>query len=164
METTTNSIAACAANTPARGRFGIKNVTSGSCPNFKPNRHVAGMESAQSAIEFEVVRSKYQEDASHAKALEASDEGVRYRPVGAGIRIEDTSGTSEILITQIQSQQAEYDSFRLWPRGLAGIQRENPVPPDSYEYDSNLRRFYAGEEAKTLVKPASNDDFLRNAA
>ena len=35
--------------------------------------------------------------------LAASNKGVRYTPVGAGIRIDDRSGTSEILITQIQS-------------------------------------------------------------
>ncbi|NKB16550.1 MAG: hypothetical protein HC774_06300 [Sphingomonadales bacterium] len=43
--------------------------------------------------------------------LEASNEGVRYTPVGAGIRIDDSSGQSEILITQIQSQQAVYDEL-----------------------------------------------------
>ena len=73
METTTNSIAACAANTPARGRFGIKNVTSGRCPNFKPNRPLAGMEPAQSAIELEVVEGRSQTNAGRAKALKAAD-------------------------------------------------------------------------------------------
>jgi hypothetical protein len=111
METTTNSIASCAANTPARGRFGTQNIASEKHTNCKPNRHAAGMEPAQSAIEFEVFINKLQEDANHVKALEASNEGVRYTPVGAGLRIDDSSGTTEILITQIQSEQAVYASL-----------------------------------------------------
>ncbi len=43
--------------------------------------------------------------------LDASNEGIRYTPVGAGIKIDDSSGDSEILITQIQSQQAVFDSL-----------------------------------------------------
>ena len=76
METTTNSIAACAENTPARGRFGIKNVTSGRCPNFKPNRHVAGIEPAQSAIEFVVFREEFQANSSLAAALDVDGDGL----------------------------------------------------------------------------------------
>lgn len=66
METTTNSIAAYAANTPARGRFGMKNVASGRCPNFKPNRQLAGIEPAQNAIEFVALREKLQANTSLA--------------------------------------------------------------------------------------------------
>ncbi len=67
METTTNSIADYAASTQARGRFGIKNVASGRCRlNFKPNRHVAGIEPAQSAIEFEVTSIQSHQGAKHA--------------------------------------------------------------------------------------------------
>jgi hypothetical protein len=43
--------------------------------------------------------------------LDASNDGIRYTPVGAGIRIDDTSGDSEILITQIQSEQAIFNSL-----------------------------------------------------
>ncbi len=44
--------------------------------------------------------------------LDASNDGIRYTPVGAGIKIDDSSGDSTILITQIQSQQAVFDSLR----------------------------------------------------
>ncbi len=66
METTTNSIAACAAYTPARGRFGVKNVTEKECPYFKPNRHVAAREYAQSAIKFAVTRIESHQGAKRA--------------------------------------------------------------------------------------------------
>ncbi len=36
-------------------------------------------------------------------SLEASNQGVSYTPIGAGIRIDDSTGSSTILITQIQS-------------------------------------------------------------
>jgi VCBS repeat-containing protein len=49
--------------------------------------------------------------------LEAEQEGTRYTPVGAGIRIDDTSGSSEILITQIQSAQAVYDAVEVVTAG-----------------------------------------------
>jgi hypothetical protein len=41
--------------------------------------------------------------------LDASNDGIRYTPVGAGIKIDDSSGDSEILITQILSEQALFD-------------------------------------------------------
>ena len=40
---------------------------------------------------------------SKTLTLEASNQGVSYTPIGAGIRIDDSTGTSTILITQIQS-------------------------------------------------------------
>ena len=38
--------------------------------------------------------------------LQASEEGTRYTPVGAGIKIDDTDGTTKIVITQVQSEAA----------------------------------------------------------
>jgi hypothetical protein len=66
MEITTNSIAACAANTPARGRFGTQNIDLMKYLNFKPNRQLAGIEPAQCAIEFEVTGIESQQGAVHA--------------------------------------------------------------------------------------------------
>ncbi len=43
--------------------------------------------------------------------LDANNDGVRYTPAGAGIKIDDSSGDSTILITQIQSEQAVFDSL-----------------------------------------------------
>src|SRR5205823_36508 len=40
------------------------------------------------------------------ETLEASDEGTRYTPVGAGIQIKPSNGAPQIVITQVQSEQA----------------------------------------------------------
>jgi hypothetical protein len=58
METTTNSIAACAASMRARGRFGYKSTTSVKYLNFKPNQQLVGIKSALIAIEFVVNEGK----------------------------------------------------------------------------------------------------------
>jgi hypothetical protein len=121
--------------------------------------------------------------------LEASNEGIRYTPVGAGIKIDDTSGDSEILITQIQSQQAVFDELnrltvqgetigtanaRLYEDGVPTAW--NPANPNGepillkqklcryYKSHSTPRRFYAGELPKTLVKQATNNGFWGVAA
>jgi hypothetical protein len=49
--------------------------------------------------------------------LDASNDGIRYTPVGAGIKIDDSSGDSEILITQILSEQALFDSLTVKAAG-----------------------------------------------
>jgi hypothetical protein len=49
--------------------------------------------------------------------LDASNDGIRYTPVGAGIKIDDSSGESEILITQILSEEALYDSLTVKASG-----------------------------------------------
>jgi hypothetical protein len=48
--------------------------------------------------------------------LEASNQGIRYTPVGAGIRIDDSSGSSEIIITQIVSDSVTLPPVHSPPR------------------------------------------------
>ncbi len=51
------------------------------------------------------------------QTLEAEQEGVLYTPVGAGIRIDATDGKPEIVITQVQSEQAVYAQYTLEAAG-----------------------------------------------
>jgi hypothetical protein len=46
-----------------------------------------------------------------------SNDGIRYTPAGAGIKIDDSSGNTEILITQILSAQALYGSLTVKASG-----------------------------------------------
>jgi hypothetical protein len=121
--------------------------------------------------------------------LDASNDGIRYTPVGAGIRIDDTSGDSEILITQIQSEQAIFNSLNslqtqgetigtasaklyedgvpmAWnppiPNGRQGVQIQTLWK--HYRFNSTLRRFYAGKMPETLINRAQNDVAWRVAA
>jgi len=47
------------------------------------------------------------------QTLEADQEGVRYTPVGAGIRIDATNARPEIVITQVQSAATVYSQYVL---------------------------------------------------
>ena len=49
--------------------------------------------------------------------LEAAQDGVRYTPVGAGIRIDSSDGTPLIVITQVQSEAAVLGGFALTTAG-----------------------------------------------
>jgi hypothetical protein len=48
--------------------------------------------------------------------LDASNQGIRYTPVGAGIKIDDSSGSSEIIITQIVSDSVTLPPVNQAPR------------------------------------------------
>ena len=66
--------------------------------------------------------------------LETRNRETRYMSVGAGVRIDDSSGNNEILITQNQSEQAIFNSFNsLQTRGetigtVSAKLHENGVP------------------------------------
>jgi hypothetical protein len=171
METTTNSIASCAANAPARGRFGINNVASERYPNFKPNRHVAVIEPAQSAIEFVVVEGRSQTNAGRAKALKAADaaanplsEEAKTKRIGHSMPVTvDVDGDERISqITIAEQNQSSLDNLpqvRLnWDELSA---RRLSI---YYKSNSTLRIFYAGEMTKALEKRPANDSSWRNAA
>ncbi|UUZ65416.1 hypothetical protein LP417_13320 [Polaromonas sp. P1-6] len=51
------------------------------------------------------------------QALEAESEGTRYTPVGAGIQIELSNGTPQIVITQVLSEQAVYQGLQIAASG-----------------------------------------------
>ncbi|MFC5521441.1 NlpC/P60 family protein [Polaromonas jejuensis] len=51
------------------------------------------------------------------QTLEAESEGTRYTPVGAGIQIELSNGTPQIVITQVLSEQAVYQGLQIAASG-----------------------------------------------
>jgi len=58
--------------------------------------------------------------------LEGEDEGVRYSPVGAGIQVELTNGAPQVILTQVVSEEAVYDSLQI---GVAGETIGTPAAP-----------------------------------
>lgn len=64
--------------------------------------------------------------------LEAEQEGTHYVPVGAGIKIDSTDGSSVILITQVQSEQAIYSNLTLATAG------ETVGTPDALLYEDGV--------------------------
>jgi hypothetical protein len=171
METTTNSIASCAANTPARGRFGIKNVTSGSRPNFKPNRQLAGIEPAQSAIEFEVVEGRSQTYAGRAQALKAADaaanpssEEAKTKQIGHLMPVTvDVDGDERISQITI-AEQNQPSTGNLPQVSFSGDELSARWLSIYYKSNSTLRIFYAGEMAEALENRPANDSNWKNAA
>ncbi len=47
------------------------------------------------------------------ETLEAQDEGTRYTPVGAGIKLQVSNGAPQIVVTQVQSEQAVYEGLQI---------------------------------------------------
>ncbi len=62
--------------------------------------------------------------------LEAEQEGVRYTPVGAGIQVEATDGSSVIQITQVHSEAAIYSTMALTTAGETIGTTEAPLFED----------------------------------
>ncbi len=70
------------------------------------------------------------------QTLEAEQEGTRYTPVGAGIRIDATDGRPEIVITQVRSEQAVYAQYTLEAAG------ETIGTPQSPLYEDGVPQAY----------------------
>ena len=51
------------------------------------------------------------------QTLEAEDEGTRYTPVGAGIKIQVSNGAPHIVVTQVQGEQAVYEGLQIAASG-----------------------------------------------
>ena len=49
--------------------------------------------------------------------MDATEEGARYTPAGAGIKIDDTHGSTNIVITQVQSEAAAVAGLTLATAG-----------------------------------------------
>lgn len=130
MESTTNSIALCAANTSAKGRFGTQYIDLMKYPNFKPNGQLSVIEPAQSAIEFVALREKLQANTSladPAKGLRslASWYATSYNRITA-----DAQGN---LIGGVTRDARKY-----------------------LDIDSKLSRLYAGEGSISIIKQPKN--------
>jgi len=64
---------------------------------------------------YEMGAGNYRQIAT--QTLEAQEEGTRYTPVGAGIQIEVTDGAPQIVITQVQSEEAVYAGLQIAAAG-----------------------------------------------
>ncbi len=97
-------------------------------------------------------------------SLEASNQGVSYTPIGAGIRIDDSTGSSTILITQIQSDGGSLPPVNTLPQIDKAIADRTmneddvlvwEVPSDAFkDINTNDRLNYTVVQANGQALPA----------
>jgi hypothetical protein len=105
---------------------------------------------------------------SESNGAAMSNDGIRYTPVCAGIKIDDSSSSSEILITQILSEEALFDSLTVKASGetignAGALLYGDGVPfawspgnPNRknnyacYKIDSTWHSIYSGKSVKKL--------------
>ncbi len=69
--------------------------------------------------------------------LQAEQEGIRYTPVGAGIKIDTTNGPPQIVITQVQSEDAVFAGLTLSAQGETIGTAAAPLYEDGVPYAYN---------------------------